>query len=118
MPKEKQSGSIEYNGDLSIENICGGAVPERFQKELCVILQNINDPNNPAETKRKLVLEFEFEPFPDRTGAIVTLVCKSKLAALENVQGGVYFARNGLALKAYAHDPQQAKMFEAKDGVQ
>lgn len=114
MPKEKQSASSEFNDGLSIENICGGAVPERFQRELSALLQNINDPNNPAETKRTLTLQFDFEPFPDRNGAIVTLTCKSKLAPVENLQGGVYFARNGLTLKAYAHDPQQAKMFESQ----
>ena len=73
MPKEKQAASSDFNDGLSIENICGGAVPERFQRELASVLQNINDPNNPAETKRSLTLQFDFEPFPDRNGAIVTL---------------------------------------------
>jgi hypothetical protein len=115
--KEEKKAS-DYNESLTIENICGGAVPERFQRELSVLLQNINDPNNPAEGKRKLTLEFEFEPFPDRSGAIVTLVCKSKLAGVENVQGGIYFARNGLALKAYAHDPKQPQLFGSEERAQ
>jgi len=113
--KEKQPATAsEYNDSLTLENICGGSVPERFQRELSALLQNINDPNNPAETKRKLTLEFEFEPFPDRTGAIVTLICKSKLAATENVQGGIYFSRSGLSLRAHAHDPRQVAMFTSQ----
>lgn len=116
--EKKTSNNIECHDGLTIDNICGGAVPERFQRELATLLQNINDPNNPVDMKRKLTLEFEFAPFPDRSGAIVTLLCKSKLAAVESVQGGVYFARNGMALKAYAHDPQQARMFDAPSEVQ
>ena len=108
---------MDYNQTLGIGNICSGAVAEVFEHELAEVLKNINDPNTPADAKRKIVLEFEFSPFPDRSGANVLLVCKGKLASIDGVAGSVFFAKHGALVKAYAHDPRQEHLFGTEDSI-
>lgn len=108
---------MDYNETLSIENICGGAVAERFERELVELLKNICDPNTPADQKRTITLEFTFQPFPDRSGAQVSLVCKGKLASAESVPGSVFFAKQGAMVKAYAHDPRQENLFGTEKSI-
>ena len=108
---------MDYNETLSIENICGGAVAERFDRELVELLKNISDPNTLADQKRTITLEFQFMPFPDRSGATVHLICKGKLAAVEPVPGSVFFAKVGAIVKAYAHDPRQEQLFGTEKSI-
>lgn len=108
---------MDYNETLSITNICGGAVEERFEREVIELLKNICDPNTPSDVKRTIILEFQFEPFPDRSGALVKLICKGKLAAIDPVDGSVYFAKHGAVVKAYAHDPRQENLFGTEKSI-
>ena len=98
--------------ELDITNICKGAVPEIFRREVAELMTNINDWNTNWNTKRKIKLEFSFEPFKDRSGATVEMSCTSKLAAVESVEGNVFFAADSRgAVRAYARDPHQAALF-------
>lgn len=96
---------------LTLVNICGGAVDEVFQRELEQVLSNISDVNTDAESKRKVTLEFTFEPFEDRSGAKVSFQCKSKTMPVNAVKGTVFFSRKGATLIAVPHDPKQARLF-------
>lgn len=107
----------EFNRTLGIENICGGAVPEVFERELREVLENIADRNTPADAKRTIVLEFQLAPFPDRSGASVAFHCKGKLAAISPVAGSVFFAKRGAVIEAYAHDPRQTQLFGTTDSI-
>lgn len=98
--------------ELSLENICGGAVDEIFQRELSQVLANIADVNTEAEAKRKITFEFTFEPFEDRSGAKVIFACKSRQAPVNAASGTMFLARNGNTFKAIAHDPKQSRLFE------
>ena len=101
--------------ELDMTNICKCAVPEIFQREVAEVMTNINDCNTNWNTKRKITLEFTFHPFKDRTGATVEMSCKSKLAAVESVEGNVFFAADHHgAVHAYARDPHQAALFAAQ----
>jgi len=109
--------SLDYKETLSLNNICGGSVEERFQHELLQVLKSINDPNTDAEKKRTLTLEFEFNPFPDRSGAIITLTTKSKIPSIEPVAGSMYLSRQGAVIKAFAHDPRQENLFGSEKSI-
>lgn len=102
---------MDHTNALTIENICGGCVEERFQRELELVLRNIADVNTPHDQKRTFSLEFEFRPFPDRSGANIVLNVKSKLAAIEPVVGTTFFAKDGARTKAFNHDPRQDNLF-------
>jgi hypothetical protein len=98
--------------NVNLANVCGGAVEEIFQRELASILENIGDVNTDPEAKRKMTLEFTFEPFPDRSGAQVTFACKSKTVPVEAVKGTMFLQRRGTAMVAVPHDPRQARLFQ------
>lgn len=97
---------------LNLQNICGGAVEEVFQRELTQVLANISDINTDAEAKRKITFEFTFFPFEDRSGAKVIFACSSKQAPAEAASGTAFFTRRGTGFVAIAHDPKQARLFE------
>jgi hypothetical protein len=99
---------------VSLTNICGGALEEVFQKEFQTVLANIADVNTDPEAKRKVTLELTVKPFKDRSGAQVTFYCKSKTVPVQAVEGTVFLQRRGMVLVAVPHDPQQIRMFDAK----
>lgn len=103
---------------LTLENICGGALEEVFQREVSRLLANIRDVNTEAEQKRKLVIEFQFDPHPDRSGARVVMQVKTTLANIEPVKGNIHIAGMDGKLAAYPHDPRQELLFGQQAGAQ
>ena len=53
---------------LDLSNICAGSVPEVFERAVRELSKNLKDPNTEAEAKRKIVLEFSFKGYADRSG--------------------------------------------------
>lgn len=100
--------------EVSLSNLCGGAIEEVFQREFASVLANIADVNTHAEAKRKITLEFTISPFEDRSGAQVTFACKSKMIPVQEVKGTVFLQRRGLVMVAVPHDPKQIRMFDGK----
>jgi hypothetical protein len=100
---------------LSIVNICQGAVPEVFARELAEVFENITDVNTVAEKKRRIVLTFEFSPYKDRSGASVSLQCKSALSSVEAIEGTIYLARQGGKLTAFTRDVRQELLFPGEN---
>lgn len=107
----------EGPAELTLSNICGGAVEERFAREVHDLLDNIDDPNTTADQQRTITIEFKFKPFPDRKGATVMFTCKSKLAAGESVDGSVFFSKRAGQMRAYANDPRQEQLFRSEPPV-
>ena len=103
--------------EISLSNICGGAVEEVFQREWASLLANVADVNTDPEAKRKLTLEFTIQPFEDRSGAKVTFHCKSKVVPVDSVSGTVFLQRRGLVMVAVPHDPQQSRLFDPKSAA-
>ena len=96
---------------LSLNNICNGGVPEIFERELREVLKNIADVNTDPEGTRKIIFEFTFEPYKDRSGTLIRFRCKSKLEPVEEVQGQAFIQRTSAGIVALAHDPKQARLF-------
>jgi hypothetical protein len=103
--------------EVSLSNLCGGAIEEVFQREFASVLANIADINTDPEAKRKITLEFTIEPFEDRSGAQVTFACKSKTIPVNAVKGTVFLQRRGLVFIAVPHDPKQARLFDGKSAA-
>jgi hypothetical protein len=102
---------------LSLANICGGAVEEVFQRELDAVLSNIADINTNPEQKRKIALEFTLKPFEDRSGCQIEFSCKSKTSPVNTVKGTMFLQRRGTGMIAIAHDPKQARLFDHKSAA-
>ena len=103
--------------EVSLSNLCGGAIEEVFQREFAAVLANIADVNTDPEAKRKISLEFTISPFEDRSGAQVTFACKSKTVPVKAVKGSVFLQRRGLVMVAVPHDPKQSRLFDAKSAA-
>ena len=97
--------------NLTITNVCEGAVPERFLREIRAVLDNIADTNTSAEAKRKIVLTFELEPTADRRSAQVSFEVTSKTLGAEKKVGTIYFAKRNGRMEAFASDPRQEVLF-------
>lgn len=98
---------------LNLSNICNGAVEEIFNREMAAVLENINDPNTPAEAVRKVSIVFSIAPFPDRNGAFVEFVCNSKLAPAAKVKSSMFVTRQNGRLVAVPQNPQQTSLFQS-----
>lgn len=96
---------------LDITNICRGAVQERFRAAVAEVMDNIFDCNTDPTKVRKITLEFSFEPFKNRDGAVTTFKVKTNLVPLEEVEGNVFFAATPGGVMAYARDPKQEHLF-------
>lgn len=103
---------------LDLFNICSGAVPEVFARELQEVLDNISDVNTGAGKSRSIVLKFDFKPYPDRSAFQVSLQCKSGLASVDAIEGIAYLVKqevNGkVKVSAFARDIRQQSLFEEK----
>ena len=102
---------MDENDVLSLENICNGAMPEIFRRELSIILANIADVNTPAEKKRAITFKLTFEPFPDRKGAQITLTSETKLAGVDGVQANAFIYKQNGELTAITQDARQERLF-------
>ena len=107
----KAAKAVNQTTELSLDNICGGAVGELFNREVLEVLENIADINTDEKAKRVITLQFTFAPYKDRSGAEVECKVTSKTAPTDSVTGNVFFSKATGALKAYARDPRQDELF-------
>jgi hypothetical protein len=107
---------MEGPDQVSLGNICGGAVEEIFQRELKTVLENIADVNTDAEGKRKIIFEFAISPFEDRSGAQVEFACTSKLVPTDKVKGTMFLAHRGKSIIAIPNNPKQSRLLNGENG--
>lgn len=101
--------------EISIGTICGGTVPEIFDRELAELLKNVHDPNTVAEKARTLTLKFTFKPSEDRSLTTVDFSCRSALQPVKVVKGQMFLSRHTGVLKAYAVDHRQVALFPGEE---
>ena len=81
--------------DLSIENLCGGAVNERINRALRKVSDNILDPNTDAKKKRSITLQLTFKPSEnDREEVAVEANVTMKLVPEEGVSTQFFINRD------------------------
>ena len=76
----------------SILQMAGGAIMERVDYEMPLIVANISDPNTPTKTKRKLTVTLEFSVDESRQNIQVKAHSKSTLAPTEPVTTFLYIS--------------------------
>lgn len=80
--------------EISISTICGGGVPEVFQRELLEVLKNIADPNTAAERPRSMTLKFTFKPTEDRSQSVIDFSCRSSLQPVKMAKSQLFLSRH------------------------
>jgi len=96
---------------VSLDNICGGAAKELFDHEMERILANIADINTDADKRRRITLQFDFKPLPDRTGASISFSVNSKPAPVAQVKSTIFLIRKDGKLAAYSADVNQGHLY-------
>ena len=101
------------NGEIdpmNMGNLCRGAALEMFDKLLPEILANIKNPNTNATSKRKLTLEFTFEPNEERNYAEVTITPTMKMSGVKPATGSIFISSVKGQNQAFTHDPRQDEL--------
>jgi hypothetical protein len=107
---------------ITLENICDGALKERFDRELGAVIRNIMDLNT-ADGKRDINIKVSITPTDDRMTYNAEVSVSSKLQPLRPISSGGVFERQGgqiVAAKAPEVTPIHEllnNMNEEKDGT-
>ena len=100
----------------AFETLCAGCLPERLERELQSIFDNIADDNTEAKAARELHVVFKWKPNMDRDAAGVSVVFKKKLAPMIAAEGQVFLriAPDGTQIGIPDMPPEQGDLFPAK----
>jgi hypothetical protein len=96
---------------LTLDSICEGQVPSIFERELREVLDNIADVNTDAEKTRSITITFNIKPLGDRSGAVMSFNCKSKLIPVKVAASTCFLSRHTGRLEAYGTDTRQGILF-------
>lgn len=102
--------------ELSLATVAGGAAVELFDRELRLVLDNIQDPNTDAESVREVNLKLQIKPTKDRESAAVLLKVTGKSSGTKPIADLVYMGIRHGRLVAVTKDPSQSDMFDAETG--
>ena len=83
------------NTELTLSNLAGGALNERFSEELAKVIRNINDPNTDATAKRKIVITVVLAPNATRDIVSAKFDTKSTLAPSYSIGTSMFVGREG-----------------------
>lgn len=95
--------------DVSLDNLAGGAVVERFNDAMKEVLGNILDPNTTL-AKRAITLKLEIKPDENRDFGRVDITCKTSLAPATPLATKVYIGRDKTGPCATEYNPQQLSL--------
>jgi len=95
---------------VSLDNLGKGAAKELFERELCAVIENILDPNTPADQARCVTLKVTIKPDKERSAGKVLIACQSKLAAVNQYETRVFMAFGPEGAIATEHNPHQARL--------
>jgi len=97
--------------DVSLDNLAGGAVVERFNDALAEVLTNILDPNTTL-AKRAISLKVEIKPDENRDFGAIDITCKTTLAPSTPLKTKIYIGRDKTGPVATEYNPQQLSLPE------
>lgn len=83
------------NSNLTLSNLAGGALNERFSEELAKVIHNIEDPNTDATAKRKIVITVVLAPNATRDVVSAKFDTKSTLAPSYSIGTSMYVGHEG-----------------------
>lgn len=101
--------------ELNLHTLCGGVLPELFQREVEEVVKNIADPNTDAQKPRRLTITIDFFPNKDRKKCEMDLGVTSKLLPVVKRSGTMYVGSKNGQPAAYTMDLDQTTIFEHDD---
>ena len=105
--------------EVTLENLCGGAVPELFARELAAVLQNVSDPNTKAKKARTITIKVRITPVSEsRDGAFIEVAVDSDLSGVQPIGTAVHLVRRGGRTIAYGKNPNQTELPLTRDDLE
>lgn len=96
----------------SLSTIADGVATELFEREMGRVCRNIGDKNTSWKEKRKITLEFSFQPDESRDEVICHVTAKSKLAPVKSYKKTVFLGKMNGELSLFDRDTKQIDMFD------
>ena len=93
---------------VTLDNICGGAVKELFDREMKNVSKNIADPNITAKAKRAIVIKIEITPHENRQNGLVNIEVAAKLPGVKRATAPIWFGKDANGPTAFQNDPQMS----------
>lgn len=100
----------EYKS-ITLATLANGAAEEGFAEKLRKVIENIEDPNTRAQSKREIVVTVTFAPSEERDACAVALTVDAKLAPTKPVATTVFIGRDKGVLVALENNPKQLGLF-------
>ena len=97
---------------VTLETICGGGVPELFERELKDVMKNIADVNTDPKKPRRITMTVDIHPSPDRTTCALEFGITSKTMPVVKMAGSLYISAKGEKFEAFTSDIRQQDIFE------
>lgn len=69
---------------IDLSKLAGGALQEKFNREITKVIENMQDPNTPYSTARSINIKITFRQGEERDDAKVDIAVTSKLAGVIN----------------------------------
>lgn len=90
----------------NVVDVNEGSLEELFKREWQKVLDNIADPATDPKAKRKISLEIEISPSPDRGMAKVVTKATTKLAPIKADEGAVFLELTNKGVIAQSREPE------------
>lgn len=100
---------------VDLTTICGGALPELFERELTDVMANVADVNTDPKKPRRITIIVDVYPHNDRKQCEVELGVTSKTLPVVKVSGTLIIAAKGSTFEGYTADIRQQDIFTAVD---
>lgn len=98
---------------VTLSNLAGGALAERFADALQQVLENIQDPNTDAEKKRTITMQLVIAPDGDREVGSVVINVQTKLAPLKHLSTFFHMGVKNGDVVVYEQNPKQPGLFDS-----
>ena len=109
--KEEPVVNLNEPEAVTLSNLSGGAAEEKFAEKLREVIENIEDVNTLAKTKREIVIRVTFSPSEERDVCAVGIYVEASLAANKPTVTTVFVGRKNGVPTALESNPKQQALF-------
>lgn len=96
---------------VDLTTICGGGLPEMFQREMDDVMKNIADPNTDPNKPRQIKMVVDIYPSQDRQTCRLAVGVTSKTLPVARMGGSLFISNQNGVLQAYSTDIRQQDIF-------
>lgn len=89
---------------VSLQELTGGALQEKFDHAMDVVVGNMQDPNTPWKNKRSITIKLTFEQNEDRDDAAVSISVETKTAPVKPIVTRMDIGKDLETGEVYAHE--------------